>query len=215
DPVHPGHPPLVRPRRRDGRLPRPPARHPVPVRDGAPGHPGERAAHAGHRLSDRALQDRRRPALRPLRRPRRRALRPAEPVRRAGLRLLPGVGRGRHLQRDGRHGHAGGTVRGGGLLLPPPGGILAVLYPVLPDPGRSNLRGDGDLPAPGAPRLRPARPALTMGMSLSVRTKLVLASLAFLLLGSLGATVLNLGLLRSWVEEGLRERAIAFAREVA
>jgi len=54
-----------------------------------------------------------------------------------------------------------------------------------------------------------------MGMSLSVRTKLVLASLAFLLLGSLGATVLNLGLLRSWVEEGLRERAIAFAREVA
>ncbi|PYM65174.1 MAG: hypothetical protein DMD79_05195 [Candidatus Rokuibacteriota bacterium] len=52
-------------------------------------------------------------------------------------------------------------------------------------------------------------------MTLSVRTKLVAASLGFLLLGSLGATALNLALLRSWVEEGLRERAIAFAREVA
>src|SRR6185295_14600267 len=52
-------------------------------------------------------------------------------------------------------------------------------------------------------------------MSLSVRAKLVASSLGFLLVGSLGTAALNLALLRGWVEEGLRERAIAFAREVA
>jgi len=52
-------------------------------------------------------------------------------------------------------------------------------------------------------------------VSLSVRAKLVASSLGLLLVGSLGTAMLTLALLRGWVEEGLRERAIAFAREVA
>ena len=49
--------------------------HPVAVRHGAAVDPRERGAHPRHRLSDRALQDRRGDAFRPVRRAGRRALR--------------------------------------------------------------------------------------------------------------------------------------------
>jgi len=48
-----------------------------------------------------------------------------------------------------------------------------------------------------------------------VRLKLVLLSVAVLVVVSFGFTALSLTLTRGWVEEDLRERAIAFAREVA
>ncbi len=52
-------------------------------------------------------------------------------------------------------------------------------------------------------------------MPLSVRRKLVLLSLLILVVVSFGFTLLHLQLSRAWVEEDLRERAIAFAREIA
>jgi signal transduction histidine kinase len=52
-------------------------------------------------------------------------------------------------------------------------------------------------------------------MSLRVRHKLVLLSLVLMAVVSFGFTVLNLKLSWSLVEEDLRERAVAFAREVA
>lgn len=52
-------------------------------------------------------------------------------------------------------------------------------------------------------------------MRLTVRGKLVLLSGALLLVVSFGFTLLNLRLSQGWVEEDLRERAIAFAREIA
>src|SRR5215831_10128570 len=48
-----------------------------------------------------------------------------------------------------------------------------------------------------------------------VRLKLVLLSVAVLVVVSFGFTALSLSLTRGWVEEDLRERAIAFAREIA
>jgi signal transduction histidine kinase len=51
--------------------------------------------------------------------------------------------------------------------------------------------------------------------ALTVRTKLVVLSLLILVVVSFGFTVLLLHLSAAWVEEDLRERAIAFAREVA
>ena len=73
--------------------------------------------------SRRALQDRGGDALRALRGAGRRALRDPEQVRRARLRLLRDLRRGGDLQRDGRHGHAGGARRGRGLLPPAPRGL--------------------------------------------------------------------------------------------
>jgi signal transduction histidine kinase len=52
-------------------------------------------------------------------------------------------------------------------------------------------------------------------MRLTVRSKLVLLSGALLGVVSFGFTLLNLWLSHGWVEEDLRERAIAFAREIA
>jgi signal transduction histidine kinase len=52
-------------------------------------------------------------------------------------------------------------------------------------------------------------------MGLGVRVKLVLLSVAVLVVVSFGFTALSLSLTRGWVEEDLRERAIAFAREFA
>jgi signal transduction histidine kinase len=52
-------------------------------------------------------------------------------------------------------------------------------------------------------------------MGPGVRLKLVLLSVAVLVVVSFGFTALSLSLTRSWVEEDLKERAIAFAREVA
>ncbi len=51
--------------------------------------------------------------------------------------------------------------------------------------------------------------------NLGVRLKLVLLSVAVLVVVSFGFTALSLSLTRAWVEEDLRERAIAFAREIA
>lgn len=52
-------------------------------------------------------------------------------------------------------------------------------------------------------------------MQLRIRHKLVLLSVGFLVVVSFGFTALNLILSRGWVEEDLKDRAIAFAREVA
>src|SRR5262245_9575208 len=52
-------------------------------------------------------------------------------------------------------------------------------------------------------------------MGPGVRLKLVLLSVAVLVVVSFGFTALSLSLTRGWVEEDLRERAIAFAREIA
>jgi signal transduction histidine kinase len=52
-------------------------------------------------------------------------------------------------------------------------------------------------------------------MRLRVRPKLVLLSGALLVVVSFGFTLLNLWLSHGWVEEDLKERAIAFAREIA
>ena len=52
-------------------------------------------------------------------------------------------------------------------------------------------------------------------MGLGVRLKLVLLSVAVLVVVSFGFTALSLSLTRGWIEEDLRERAIAFAREIA
>ena len=60
-------------------LPAPAPHHPVAVRHGAAVDPRERGAHARHRLSGRALQDRGGDAVGPVRRPGRRALRHPEP----------------------------------------------------------------------------------------------------------------------------------------
>lgn len=48
-----------------------------------------------------------------------------------------------------------------------------------------------------------------------IRHRLVLLSILLLVLVSFGFTTINLALSRSWVEEDLRYRAIAFAREIA
>jgi signal transduction histidine kinase len=50
---------------------------------------------------------------------------------------------------------------------------------------------------------------------LPIRRRLVLLSVFLLVLVSFGSMILNLALTRSWVEEDLRYRAIAFAREIA
>lgn len=52
-------------------------------------------------------------------------------------------------------------------------------------------------------------------MRLGVRQKLVLLNILLLVVVALGFAALNLGLSQGWVEEDLKERAIAFAREVA
>ncbi|HXG16233.1 MAG TPA: ATP-binding protein [Calidithermus sp.] len=54
-----------------------------------------------------------------------------------------------------------------------------------------------------------------LAMRLTIRSKLVLSSLLILVVVSFAFTLLHLHLSRAWVEEDLRERAIAFAREVA
>ncbi len=50
---------------------------------------------------------------------------------------------------------------------------------------------------------------------LGVRQKLVLLSVAVMIVISFGFAVLSLSLSRGWVEEDLKDRAIAFAREIA
>jgi two-component system NtrC family sensor kinase len=52
-------------------------------------------------------------------------------------------------------------------------------------------------------------------MRLTIRSKLVLSSLLILVVVSFAFTLLHLRLSRTWVEEDLQERAIAFARELA
>lgn len=52
-------------------------------------------------------------------------------------------------------------------------------------------------------------------MSLGIRAKLVLLGLAIVIVVSFGFTLLQLRLSQGWIEEDLRERAIAFAREIA
>src|SRR6266498_3997691 len=52
-------------------------------------------------------------------------------------------------------------------------------------------------------------------MRLGVRQKLVLLSIAVLIVISFGFTALSLSLSRGWVEEDLKDRAIAFAQEIA
>ena len=52
-------------------------------------------------------------------------------------------------------------------------------------------------------------------MGPGVRFKLVLLSVAVLVVVSFGFTALSLSLTRGWIEDDLRERAIAFAREIA
>src|SRR5206468_376788 len=52
-------------------------------------------------------------------------------------------------------------------------------------------------------------------MRLSVRRKLVLLSIAVLIVISFGFAAVSLSLSRGWVEEDLKDRAIAFAREIA
>ncbi len=52
-------------------------------------------------------------------------------------------------------------------------------------------------------------------MSLPIRRKLVLLSVLVMVVVSFGFTALNLALSSAWVEDDLKERAIAFAREVA
>jgi signal transduction histidine kinase len=50
---------------------------------------------------------------------------------------------------------------------------------------------------------------------MGVRPKLVLLSLAILVVVSFGFTLLQLALWRAWIEDDLEERAVAFAREIA
>jgi two-component system, NtrC family, sensor kinase len=52
-------------------------------------------------------------------------------------------------------------------------------------------------------------------MRLRVRQKLVLLSIAVMIVTSFGFAALSLSLSRGWVEDDLKERAIAFAREIA
>jgi two-component system, NtrC family, sensor kinase len=52
-------------------------------------------------------------------------------------------------------------------------------------------------------------------MSAGVRSKLVVLSVAVLVIVSFGFTALSLGLSRGWVAEDLKERAIVFASEIA
>jgi len=52
-------------------------------------------------------------------------------------------------------------------------------------------------------------------MALGVRAKLVLLSLAIVMAVSLSFTVVHTKLAQGWVEDDLRERAVAFAREIA
>src|SRR5215467_1499935 len=52
-------------------------------------------------------------------------------------------------------------------------------------------------------------------MHLGVRQKLVLLSIAVIIVTSFGFAALSLGLGRGLVEEDLKDRAIAFAREIA
>ncbi|HEY7651149.1 MAG TPA: ATP-binding protein [Methylomirabilota bacterium] len=52
-------------------------------------------------------------------------------------------------------------------------------------------------------------------MPWTIRSKLVLLSLLILVVVSFAFTLLHLSLSRSWIEEDLRERAVAFAREIA
>jgi hypothetical protein len=52
-------------------------------------------------------------------------------------------------------------------------------------------------------------------MALGVRAKLVLLSLAIVMAVSLGFTILHTRLAQGWVEDDLRDRAVAFAREIA
>lgn len=52
-------------------------------------------------------------------------------------------------------------------------------------------------------------------LRLGVRQKLVLLSVAVLIVISFGFAALSLRLSRGWVEEDLKDRAIAFAREIA
>jgi two-component system, NtrC family, sensor kinase len=52
-------------------------------------------------------------------------------------------------------------------------------------------------------------------MRLGVRQKLVLLSVAVLVVTTFSFAALSLGLSRGWVEEDLKDRAIAFAREIA
>ena len=52
-------------------------------------------------------------------------------------------------------------------------------------------------------------------MGLGVRQKLVLLSVAVMIVTSFGFAALSLSLSRGWVEEDLKDRAIAFAREIA
>lgn len=52
-------------------------------------------------------------------------------------------------------------------------------------------------------------------MTLGIRAKLVLLGLAIVIVVSFGFTLLQLRLSQGWIEEDLRERAIAFAREIA
>jgi signal transduction histidine kinase len=51
--------------------------------------------------------------------------------------------------------------------------------------------------------------------SLGVRAKLVLLSLAIVMVVSFGFTILHVKLAQGWVQDDLRDRAIAFAREIA
>jgi len=52
-------------------------------------------------------------------------------------------------------------------------------------------------------------------MRLGVRQKLVLLSVAVMIVTSFGFAALSLSLTRGWVEDDLKDRAIAFAREIA
>src|SRR5262249_18334607 len=92
-----------------------------------------------------------------------------EQVRSARLRLLPDLGRGRDLERHGRDGHAGRPGRGGRVLPAASRGLLALLHRVLPDPGRADLHGDGDLHATGTSWLleAPAEPVAAPFSSLA------------------------------------------------
>src|SRR5882724_5414404 len=52
-------------------------------------------------------------------------------------------------------------------------------------------------------------------MRLGVRQKLVLLSVAVMIVTSFGFAAISLSLSRGWVEDDLKDRAIAFAREIA
>ncbi len=68
--------------------------------------------------------------------------------------------------------------------------------------------------APGDARPLTAR-IPTAALRLGVRQKLVLLSVTVLIAVSFGFTALNFWLSRGWVEDDLKDRAIAFAREIA